>query len=252
MSTRRRPSWAVRVTMLSSLLLVVGAPPARAAVSCDRDPKCAALAEQGREALARGDLDAALSAYEAAHRLRPSPKLLYNIARVQHKAGRYGAAIESYQQYLRDGTTEPAQQLSKAQQFLGEAQAQEEAQRPKPAPPPPPPVVVAAPAPPPPPPVERRRVPGWRTGLGVVLLLGGGAAAGFGISALVSDGGCRPTSTSAFDPCLEKYDTRIIGASLTGAGAAVALTGVLLMSIPSRRKSPPKVAQATLATEQRL
>jgi tetratricopeptide (TPR) repeat protein len=255
MWTRRCSSWAARVVTLGSLLFVVaGALPASAAVSCDRDPKCAALAEQGKEALSRGELDAALSAYQAAHRLRPTPKLLYNIARVQHKAGRYGEAIESYQQYLRDGASEPQPQLGKAQQFLSEAQAQEEARlHPKPEPPSPP-AVVEKPLPltPPAPLVERRAVPRWRTGLGVTLFLAGGVAAGFGISALVVNGGCRPLPPSTLQPCVEQYDTRLIGASLLGAGAAVALGGVLFMAIPSGRKSPPKMAQASAGTERRL
>lgn len=243
MWTRRCASWAVL------LLIVAAGLPARAAVSCDRDPKCAALAEQGREALSRGDLDAALTAYESAHRLRPTPKLLYNIARVQHKAGRFGEAITSYQQYLREGSSEPPSQLTKAQQFLTEAQAQEEArQRPKPEPPPPPAVAEKPVALPPPAPiVERRSLPRWRLGVGISLLIAGGVAGGFGVSALVTNGGCRPMPTSAFTPCVEQYDTRIIGGSLIGAGAAVALGGILFLAIPAGRagKSPPKLAQAS-------
>lgn len=252
MSTRRR---VATFGSLLSLLFVVGVLPARAAVSCDRDPKCAALAEQGREALSRGDLDAAQAAYESAHRLRPTPKLLYNIARVQHKAGRLTDAIASYQQYLREGTAEPPQQLGKAQQFLTEAQAQEEARRPKPEPEKPPLVVEKPPVIAPPVPVvvsERNSRPRWRIGLGVTLLLAGGTAAGFGTSALITDGGCRPMPTSAFNPCVEKYDTRLIGASLVGAGAAVALTGVLFLAIPGARKTAPKLAQTSPGSELRL
>lgn len=254
MSTRRNASRLVRLAMVSGLLSVVGVVPAAAAVSCDRDPRCAALAEQGREALSRGDLDAAQAAYESAHRLRPTPKLLYNIARVQHKAGRFGEAIASYQQYLREGTSEPPQQLTKAQQFLTDAQAQEESRlRPKPEPPPPPIVAVPPPVlPPPAPVVERRSVPRWRLGVGITLLVAGSVAGGFGVSALLAHGGCRPMPTSAFSPCVEQYDTRIIGGSLVGAGAAAALGGILFLAIPGGRKSLPSSTQASAATAQHL
>lgn len=69
----------------------------------------------------------------------------------------------------------------------------------------------------------------WRLALGVPLLVGGVVMAGFGISALSKMGQCVRAE------CVTLYDTAGVGGGLTGAGGALLLGGVLVLTIPSRQ-----------------
>jgi len=59
--------------------------------------------ENGIELYEQGDAQAAAGAFREAYRLRPSWKILFNIGQCEAAAGRYGLAMEAFQQYLVDG-----------------------------------------------------------------------------------------------------------------------------------------------------
>lgn len=73
--------------------------------------------------------------------------------------------------------------------------------------------------------------PLWRVVTGGIALGGGLVLLGFGTSALVMSGRCHDAEA---DPtsCSPYYDTTPVGAGLIGAGAALSITGVVLLAIP--------------------
>src|SRR5262245_28592650 len=98
--------------------------------SCEEDPGCATLMEQAYVASQKGLFAEAQDAYEQAYRVRPDPKLLYNLARVLHKAGRAADALPYYQRYLETGSRDNDKQRRKAEQYLAEARIEATLQRP--------------------------------------------------------------------------------------------------------------------------
>src|SRR5262245_59559212 len=87
-------------TFLGNLLWTADgyAQPADPTNDCDHYPPCAEMAEQGRTAAADGLYHLALHAYRVAYSLKQSPMLLYNLARVLHKAGQLSEAVSHYRQ----------------------------------------------------------------------------------------------------------------------------------------------------------
>ncbi|MBI2376054.1 MAG: tetratricopeptide repeat protein [Deltaproteobacteria bacterium] len=65
------------------------------------------LLDEGNRLFRAGDTDGAITKYAGAYAAYPSPKLLYNLARAQKKAGRLTDAAESFERFL--GTAEPAE-----------------------------------------------------------------------------------------------------------------------------------------------
>ncbi len=256
MSTDRRSSF---LALAGALGLLAGTPlaqgqPAPASILCDSDAKCARLAEQGKSALQTEQYDVALAAYQAAYALRPDPKLLYNLARIMHRAGRLHEAITHYKKYLRDGVTEPQGQRDKANQYLQAAVAtieHEQATRDAPLDPakpsmqtpvsssasPPPLVVTSEPDSTTRAAVERRPLSGWRIGLGVSLMGAGLILGGFGGSGLAVHGSCQQMAAAAWQQptCLQAYNTQTIGGVLLGVGGAAVLAGILTVAIPTKK-----------------
>jgi len=72
------------------------------------DPKDVAkkLFEGGIKYFEQEEYEAAAEAFREAYRTRPSWKILYNIGQSEAAAGRYGLAMEAFQQYLVDGKDE--------------------------------------------------------------------------------------------------------------------------------------------------
>lgn len=101
--------------------------PRGAAVQCENEPRCLRLIDQGYEASQQGRFDEAQRAYEQAYRQQPDPKILYNLARVLHKAARFSDSVKVYQRYLNASPDENDPLRRKAQQYL--EQAQQEARR---------------------------------------------------------------------------------------------------------------------------
>ena len=70
----------------------------------------------------RGDLDCALSGYRAAYQYRANPRLLFNIAQMRRKLGRYEEAAATYQEFL---ATAEKQRIGKQQkELIAEARLQ--------------------------------------------------------------------------------------------------------------------------------
>jgi PEGA domain len=66
------------------------------------------LKDEGAAALARGDAAAALSRFEEAYRIFPSPKLLYNVGLAQAGLARSAEALESFEAFLAGAPEAPA------------------------------------------------------------------------------------------------------------------------------------------------
>ena len=113
----------VRWALISLLTLLVSGPLPEAeaqskSLSCEDNPPCAKLLEQGLTASQQLRFDDALRAYENAYRLSSDPNLLYNRARVLHKAGQFDAAVSYYQKFLDVPTAGTDEQRRKAEQYL--------------------------------------------------------------------------------------------------------------------------------------
>ncbi len=107
-------------------VIVCGAPSlvlaAPTAVSCDDDAACRPVVSKAREFSKAGQLDDALLSYQAAYRLTPDPRILFNIARIQHKQNKLNDALESYQKFI-DTKFEDESLRSKAQEYMTQIQA---------------------------------------------------------------------------------------------------------------------------------
>lgn len=82
-------------------------------------------------------------------------------------------------------------------------------------------------------PSARLARPLWRIVTGSILLGGGILMAGFGTSALLTNGQCQDGSMN-FDTCSPYYSTVPVGAGLLGGGGALAITGVVMLAVPAR------------------
>lgn len=75
--------------------------------------------------------------------------------------------------------------------------------------------------------------PLWRVITGSILLGGGLLMAGFGTSALLTNGQCQDGSMN-LDTCSPYYSTTAVGAGFLGGGGALTIAGVLMLAIPSK------------------
>ena len=62
--------------------------------------------DRGVELYQEGSFDAALAEFERAHEISPNYKILYNIGQVQAERHEYVAAVELFNQYLREGASQ--------------------------------------------------------------------------------------------------------------------------------------------------
>ncbi len=92
--------------------------------ACDADGGCARLAEKAYEASQLGHFEDAARFYEQAYQRRPDSKLLFNLARVLHKAGRLEMAASNYQKYLDVGAEGNDVQRRKVEGYLEQIKAE--------------------------------------------------------------------------------------------------------------------------------
>lgn len=78
--------------------------------------------------------------------------------------------------------------------------------------------------------------PRWRLAVGGVAVVGGALLTGFGASALAVSDQCVEEARAPVAFCRERYGTSSIGTGLLISGAAVLVTGTLLLAIPERRR----------------
>ena len=94
----RYTSAALALALLASLTASTsyGAPPA------PLDPRAAALVQQGRTALSAGNVDDAVTEFEAALAIQPGhPAIYLNLAEASRKQGMQGKALHYYRQALK-------------------------------------------------------------------------------------------------------------------------------------------------------
>lgn len=82
----------------------------------------------------------------------------------------------------------------------------------------------------------RQPRPRWRLALGGVALVGGALLSGFGASALAISDQCVVEALPPAELCRERYGTFPLGTGLLLSGAAVLVTGTLLLAIPGSRR----------------
>lgn len=92
--------------------------------SCDDYAVCAALAAEAREHSQAGRFEEAKRAYLQAYQRRADPRLLYNLARVMHKAGRSYEAATYYKAYIDAGAEGNQDQRQKAEQYMAQARSE--------------------------------------------------------------------------------------------------------------------------------
>ena len=81
---------------------------------------------------------------------------------------------------------------------------------------------------------ERQARPKWRVGLGVAAVAVGAVMLGFGGRALDLNGRCIDTPTGGQLKCTNVFDTQSMGVGLVAGGAAVAIVGMIAISLPGR------------------
>ncbi len=93
-----------------------------------------------------------------------------------------------------------------------------------------------APPPPPsaPPPPRRMPRPAWRVALGASAIAVGLGLSGLGVSALSVAGRCIEAAEPPVQACPRFYETTGAGGALLGAGAALTISGTLLLAWPGR------------------
>lgn len=79
--------------------------------------------------------------------------------------------------------------------------------------------------------------PRWRLVTGGLLLGSGIVLTGFAASALATNGQCRDGSSN-FTSCSPFYNTLPVGTGLLGSGAALVITGTVLLALPARQTEP--------------
>ncbi len=128
---RRLGSTAATVGIVGILLgwALTGSAGAAAVVSCDDDPACRPIASRAREFSKAGQLDDALLSYQAAYRITPDPRIVFNIARIQHKQNKLSDALDSYRKFC-DTKFEDENLRSKAQEYIAQIQAAQAAEPP--------------------------------------------------------------------------------------------------------------------------
>ena len=87
-------------TIVITLSIVLGASPALAE---NVDEGAKTQFKQGVALYKDGDFEQAAIAFERAYELKPSYKILFNIAQTENERKHYAAALKAYHRYLKDG-----------------------------------------------------------------------------------------------------------------------------------------------------
>jgi hypothetical protein len=95
------------------LLLVLVASEAEAQTNAEKN-EAQALQVAGVHLMERGDNEAALEKFEAAFRLFPSPKILFNMGRAHHALGQQVEALEAFERFLDEAPYAPKESRAEA------------------------------------------------------------------------------------------------------------------------------------------
>lgn len=122
---RRSGRPGLRLAWLTLLLLLAGARAAAAQPttaeateeSCLRDSECLVHYQGARQLSKAGRSEAALDEYQKAYQRLPVPRLLYSIARLQHRLGQSRAALSSYERFLTTTLADDEELRAKAREY---------------------------------------------------------------------------------------------------------------------------------------
>lgn len=128
---RGRPTlWvAVGITAMLACAVPARAGAATGVASCDDDAACRPVVSRAREFSKAGQLDDALLSYQAAYRITPDPRILFNIGRIHHKKNNLTDALDAYQKFI-DTKFDDDNLRSKAQEYIVQIQATQAAEPP--------------------------------------------------------------------------------------------------------------------------
>ena len=119
-----RPSgWGRRLsgpTLLVGLLLAVPQAWAQPAASEDAKTRATAVLKEGSQLYNSGDYTAALTKFQEAYALFPSPRILFNLGQAHQRLGRYVEATEDFERFLATAGSAPQDARSAAQRALEE------------------------------------------------------------------------------------------------------------------------------------
>lgn len=216
-------------------------------VICEQEPRCVAAVGNAIE-VAKTNKKEALRLMLWIYAEFPDPRLAYNIGRLCQQTDEPHAAVIHFRQFLDSGAEQNPERLAKARTFLEQAEKDSRLLS-LPAPAPPLPLPKASPVvplaiglkSPAKQVIETRqayRQP-WRIAVGLSAIVGGGVTVAFGAAALEQNGQCVLFSSAIVTPrpCLQSLDTTAVGAGLLTGGILLTVTGALLGTIPSHRRT---------------
>ncbi len=85
--------------------------------ACLRDSECLVHYQGARQLSKAGRSEAALDEYQKAYQRLPVPRLLYSIARLQHRLGQLRAALTSYERFLTTTVPDDEELRAKAREY---------------------------------------------------------------------------------------------------------------------------------------
>ena len=211
---------------------------------------------QAQELYSQEDYVGAAQAYQAAYDLKPNPNLLYNIARIYEKAGKFEEAITYYERFARepdiklDARKDAIERLKALREVVALDNPPDPEPDPKdtPDPEPDPDKIVKAdpdPDPEPEPVGETNYTPAIITlGAGVLALGGGGAMGVLASNAATEAEGA--TSLGDFQAAAQNGSTYALAADgLFILGGALTITGVVLLLTASPEEASSDQAVIT-------
>lgn len=110
----RSSSALVLLGLLTTSVTFAATPPPSPATRS----RASALLKEGAKLLDRKEFSAALSKFQAAYALVPSPKILFNVGLAEQGRDRPAAAHRAFAQYLQEATTDAAERRTEALQHL--------------------------------------------------------------------------------------------------------------------------------------
>lgn len=119
----------VSLVLLSGTGLPSRARATETAANCDEAPACRERFSQAQQLAKEEQLEKSLAILQPLYAAYPDPRLTYPLARLLHRLKRQGDAIPLYQRYLDSGIEASPEVLTRARQFLREAQAEAELDR---------------------------------------------------------------------------------------------------------------------------
>ena len=120
---RRCLGWGRRLSLPASLMVLLLAVPAawaQPAPTEDAKTRASAVLKEGSQLYNSGDYTTALTKFQEAYALFPSPRILFNLGQAHQRLGRYVEATEDFERFLATAGSAPQDARSAAQRALEE------------------------------------------------------------------------------------------------------------------------------------